>query len=82
MWDKIIIGTVIRYITTIDPNNPNWRRVISSVTYLNDGYKGGETEFESGMITPVSGKTVVFPSSFLYPHRGTPVITGVTKVES
>ena len=64
-------------ITTFDPKNPNWRRVISSVTYLNDGYEGGETEFESGMITPVSGKTVVFPSSFLYPHRGTPVITGV-----
>ena len=63
--------------TTINEKNPNWRRCISSVTYLNDGYEGGETEFESGLITPVSGKTVVFPSSFLYPHRGTPVITGV-----
>ena len=63
--------------TTIDKKNPNWRRVISSVTYLNDGYEGGGTEFESGMITPVSGKTVVFPSCFLYPHRGTSVITGV-----
>ena len=63
--------------TTYSKRNPNWRRVISSVTYLNDDYEGGGTEFESGLITPVSGKTVVFPSSFLYPHRGTPVITGV-----
>ena len=63
--------------TTYNKRNPNWRRCISSVTYLNDDYEGGETEFESGLITPVSGKTVVFPSSFLYPHRGTPVITGV-----
>jgi predicted 2-oxoglutarate/Fe(II)-dependent dioxygenase YbiX len=62
---------------SFNKSNPNWKRVISLVTYLNEGYEGGETEFESGLITPASGKTVVFPSFFLYPHRGTPVITGV-----
>ena len=67
-------------ITWRNPKNTNWRRIISSITYLNDDYKGGKTEFLNGKLTPVSGKTVIFPSSYLYPHRGCPVKQGVKKI--
>ena len=62
------------------PQNPNWRRVISSITYLNDDFKGGETEFEDQVIIPESGKTLIFPSTFTYPHRGCPIIEGIKKI--
>jgi hypothetical protein len=62
------------------PQNSNWRRIISSITYLNDNFKGGETEFEDQVIIPESGKTLIFPSSFDYPHRGCPVIEGIKKI--
>jgi len=53
-----------------------WRRVISSITYLNDDYEGGETEFDGKIIKPETGKTLVFPSSWCFPHRGNPVTKG------
>ena len=62
------------------PQNPNWRRIISSITYLNDDFKGGETEFEDQLIIPQSGKTVTFPSTFTYPHRGCPITEGTKKI--
>lgn len=62
------------------PVNTDWRRIISSITYLNDDFKGGETEFEDQLIVPESGKTVIFPSSFTFPHRGCPVIEGIKKI--
>jgi len=67
-------------ITWRNPKCDAWRRIISSITYLNDDYEGGETEFLNDKITPVSGKTVVFPSSYMYPHRGCPVTKGVKKI--
>ena len=60
--------------------NPRWTRIISSITYLNDDFEGGETEFADRVIKPESGKTLVFPSSFLYPHRGCPVRSGIKKI--
>ena len=55
-----------------------WKRQISSVTYLNDDYSGGETEFECGLtIKPEAGKTVIFPSTWAFPHRGKVVTEGV-----
>jgi predicted 2-oxoglutarate/Fe(II)-dependent dioxygenase YbiX len=62
------------------PVNTDWGRIISSITYLNDDFKGGETEFEDQLIVPESGKTVIFPSSFTFPHRGCPVIEGIKKI--
>ena len=67
-------------ITWRNPRNSTWRRIISSITYLNDDYEGGETEFLCGKVVPVSGKTVIFPSSYMYPHRGCPVTEGVKKI--
>ncbi len=54
-----------------------WKRQLSSITYLNDDYDGGETEFEGGItIIPKVGKTVVFPSNWCFPHRGKIVTKG------
>ena len=63
-----------------NPKNGSWRRIISSITYLNDDYDGGETEFMNGVIVPESGRTLIFPSSYMYPHRGCPVTDGVKKI--
>ena len=43
--------------------NPAWSRIVSSITYLNDDYEGGETEFMDRTIVPESGKTVIFHHS-------------------
>ena len=63
-----------------NPMNSDWRRIISSITYLNDDYGGGETEFLTGKVVPEEGKTVIFPSSYMYPHRGCPVTKGSKKI--
>ncbi len=52
-------------------------RLISSITYLNDDYDGGETEFLGKIITPKKGFTLVFPSTWMFPHKGNPVKFGV-----
>lgn len=55
-----------------------WKRQISSITYLNNDYSGGETEFECGVIIkPETGKTVIFPSTWVFPHKGKIVDSGV-----
>ena len=55
----------------------NWKRQISSITYLNDDYEGGQTEFECGaIIEPKAGKTLIFPSNWCFSHRGRPVTKG------
>ena len=66
--------------TQLHPQNSTWRRIISSITYLNDDFEGGETEFEDQLIKPESGKTVIFPSYFTHPHTGRPVIEGIKKI--
>lgn len=51
---------------------------VSTVTYFNDDYDGGELEFTKlGIkIKPESGDIVVFPSSFIYTHSSLPVKSG------
>lgn len=50
------------------------KRMLVCMTYLNDNFEGGETEFEmiDGNLTikPETGKLVVFPATFTFPHRG------------
>jgi len=52
---------------------------VSLVSYLNDGYEGGEIYFrlQDLNIKPKAGDLVVFPSTFAYPHRAMPVKSGV-----
>lgn len=46
-------------------------RIISSILYLNDVEIGGETYFNKYdvSVTPKSGRMVLFPSNFAYPHE-------------
>ena len=48
-------------------------RYLVMFTYLNDVEEGGETEFLSNgefTVKPKCGRMVVFPPSFMFPHRG------------
>ena len=51
-------------------------RLLSIVVYLNDDFKGGETEMFGRKYRPEKGKALIFPSTWLYPHRSCPVIEG------
>ena len=52
-------------------------RTVTWLFYINDNYKGGETEFKFGRkIKPEQGKLVFFPSTWCMVHRGRPVKEG------
>lgn len=51
-------------------------RLISMVIYINDDFKGGETQFHGRKYKPVKGRALVFPSNWNYPHRSCPVTEG------
>ena len=49
---------------------------ISTITYLNDNYEGGETVFADGTtVVPSIGKTLIF-DGIKYPHSVNPVKNG------
>ena len=58
----------------------NFHRLLSTITYLNDDFESGETQFIDRTITPSAGKTLMFPSSFNYPHCGLRVTKGVKRI--
>jgi hypothetical protein len=63
------------------PSGPKkWKRIISSITYLNDQFEGGETEFLGYRIKPIRGKSLVFPSNWNFPHCGHPVTKGIKEI--
>lgn len=47
-------------------------RQLSIIVYLNDVTEGGGTSFEhlGTTVTPKKGRVLIFPSSFVYTHRG------------
>ena len=53
-------------------NKQHQQRVLSFMTYLNDDFEGGETEFkyQCKRITPKKGQTLVWPADFTHTHRG------------
>ena len=52
--------------------------VVSTVSYVNDDYEGGEIYFRlQGLkIKPRAGDLFIFPSNYMYPHQSLPVISG------
>jgi hypothetical protein len=46
------------------------RRYLSYLWYLNDVEEGGETSFKDLVIRPETGKLVMFPPLWMYPHKG------------
>lgn len=51
------------------------RRFLSFMWYLNDVSEGGETIFDDLVIKPETGKLVVFPPLWMFPHMGKPPIS-------
>ena len=65
----------------VDVSNANtMHRMLALVLYLNDVAEGGETAFLKLDLTvaPRSGRLLMFPPNFLYPHAGLPP-RGATK---
>jgi hypothetical protein len=51
------------------------RRFLSFMWYLNDVDEGGETIFDALSIKPKSGRMLVFPPLWMFPHKGNPPIS-------
>ena len=58
--------------------NSTATRVLAYTLYLNNIEQGGETEFlyQGIKCKPETGKVLLFPSGFTYPHRGNPIYEG------
>jgi hypothetical protein len=61
-------------------DKPSASRFLVMFMYLNDVEEGGTTEFQddNGLCTvnPVSGRILVFPPMWMYPHRGAKPVSG------
>lgn len=57
-------------------SGPDFPRCISSILYLNDIEKGGDTYFDkfNVSVSPKAGRLLMFPSNFIYTHEGRPPI--------
>ena len=57
------------------------KRYLAFLFYLNDDFVGGETDFPYNelTVTPETGKVLVFPPTWQYPHRGLHVKDGSPK---
>ena len=57
------------------------KRYLAFLFYLNDDFVGGETDFPYNelTVTPETGKVLVFPPTWQYPHRGLHVKGGSPK---
>ena len=54
-----------------------WTRTIACIWYLNEVEEGGETEFAFGhKVIPETGKLILFPATWNFPHRGLSPIKG------
>lgn len=51
------------------------RRFLSFMWYLNDVNEGGETVFDDLVIKPKTGRMIVFPPLWMFPHVGKPPIS-------
>lgn len=59
---------------------PSARRWLAMQFYLNDDFKGGKTIFDTPTgklsIAPKTGRLLIFPPNWQYPHTGAPVLSG------
>ena len=62
-----------KYVYNHDGSNEKKHsRVVTYLWYLNDMVEGGETDFFGGSfkVTPETGKLLLFPACWSFPHRG------------
>lgn len=58
------------------------RRFLSFLWYLNDVNDGGETVFDNLTIEPKTGRMVIFPPLWMFPHSGKPPISNTKYILS
>jgi hypothetical protein len=62
-------------------DHPRVKRQFTCITYLNDKFVGGETEFKDNiLIVPEENKTLIFPAHWEFAHRGREVTEGTKYV--
>jgi predicted 2-oxoglutarate/Fe(II)-dependent dioxygenase YbiX len=58
--------------------SPEERSLLTFMVYLNEGFEGGETEFEEGAVVPHTGEALLF--SHALRHQGAPMGRGTKYV--
>jgi hypothetical protein len=65
-----------RFDTHVDViDHPTARRFLSFMWYLNDVDEGGLTVFDDLSVKPQTGKLIIFPPLWMFPHRGEPPVS-------
>tara|TARA_B100000427_G_scaffold250589_1_gene213824 strand:- start:122 stop:667 length:546 start_codon:yes stop_codon:yes gene_type:complete len=75
-------GTEDQFDTHVDiQDHQSAKRYLAFLVYLNDDFTGGTTEFPFHELTiqPKTGRVLVFPPTWQYPHRGVSVTDGEPK---
>jgi hypothetical protein len=69
----------VHFDQAVHENKTKGARIVSSILYLNDDFKGGETYFkyQNYSVKPKPGRLVFFPSTYTHPHSALPVQEGV-----
>lgn len=57
-------------------NHETARRYLSFFWYLNDVETGGQTQFLDTSVTPKTGRLVMFPPMWMFPHKGQAPLSG------
>lgn len=72
MWPKIEGGFKKFHTERCSGTLPNAARHLVFMTYLNDIYEGGETEFihQGIKVRPRKGLTLIWPADWTFTHRG------------
>ncbi len=75
------LGNHIDKLPDVLPNQPGWP-VVSCSMCVNSDYRGGNMILIDGDISvePKSGRAILFPSNFLFPHAIDPIISGTRYV--
>jgi prolyl 4-hydroxylase len=85
-WEAVGVNERFRYYRYDLGQQFNWhydgaferengeRSQLTFMVYLNDGFEGGETSFESVQVTPCQGMALLFVHQIR--HKGEPVILG------
>ena len=80
-FNKYVVGTKMKehcdHIHTVFDGKRRGIPVLSIVGTLNEDYKGGDfIMWETEKIKLPQGSIMIFPSTFMYPHKVTPVTSG------
>ena len=62
------------------PDRKYYFRTFSIVLYLNDDFEGGTTNFIHNEYKPNPGQALIFPSNWIFKHKGSEVISGTKYV--